>query len=193
MAELEDVLSRLEKVFNSINIKYIIVGGVAIIHYGRLRTTQDIDIIIEDNYQKFPTFLEILKRYDFDVMTEQFYAAYKDKSQVSIFDNKSPLRLDIKIAFKKNEINILSKAIKKNVLGNELNISPLEYVLLGKILFIGNIEDIPDSELLEYQDVLDFITLYHLNKEEIIEVLLNQLVKEVGLNHVLKRLKAIKF
>lgn len=33
---------------------------------------------------------------------------------------------------------------------------------------MGNIDDIPDSELLEYQDVLDFLTIYHANKKMLI-------------------------
>ena len=46
MAEIKNVLSRLVKIFHAINLKYVIVGGIAVIHYGHVRATQDIDIII---------------------------------------------------------------------------------------------------------------------------------------------------
>ncbi len=47
MAEIEDILSRLEKNFQATKLKYVIVGGIAVIHYGHVRATQDIDLIIE--------------------------------------------------------------------------------------------------------------------------------------------------
>jgi hypothetical protein len=102
------------------------------------------------------------------------------------------MRLDITIAHKIQEKEVLDKAIKKNILGCELYIAPLEYVLIGKVLFIGRIDDIPDSELLEYQDIFDFLTLYHSNKGKIDLDLLKRKVKEIGLESTLNRLKSIQ-
>ena len=60
MAEIENILSRLEVIFKSTKLKYVIVGGIAVIHYGHVRTTQDIDIIIEDNLNiKSPVHLNL--------------------------------------------------------------------------------------------------------------------------------------
>lgn len=76
MAEIENILSRLEKVFKSVKLKHVIVGGIAVIYYGHIRGTQDIDIIIEDDNSKFPQFLNQLKSFDFDVLENQFYLGY---------------------------------------------------------------------------------------------------------------------
>jgi len=192
LAEIESILSRLARAFNAAKLKHVIVGGIAVIHYGHVRTTQDIDLIIEDDSSKISQFIGLLRTYDFDVMDDQINMALQERTHASIFDNRSYLRLDITVAHEKHEIDVLEHGIKKNILGCELFIAPLEYVLIGKILFIGRIDDIPDSELLEYQDIFDFLTLYHSNKEDIDMIILERRVKELGLESTLNRLKSIQ-
>ncbi|MFX0134953.1 MAG: hypothetical protein ACFFDN_15030 [Candidatus Hodarchaeota archaeon] len=193
MAELENILARLGKIFSSVRIKYVIVGGIAVIHYGHLRTTQDIDVIIEDDQKKFPELLKLFKKHDFDINNDDFYQSYKEKSHITVFDKKSYLRLDIKVASKILDKETLKNAIKEKIFNYELFIASLEYVLIGKILFIGKIDDIPDSELLEYQDILDFLTIYHANKDQIREKFLKEKVLEIGLESTLERLTSFKF
>ena len=191
MAELENVLSRLEIIFKATKLKYVIVGGIAVIHYGHVRATQDIDLIIEDDYSKISQFIGLLKANEFDVMDDQFRLAYQEKTNISIFDKNSFLRLDIKVADKKQEHEVLSHAKKKKILGKDLFIAPLEYVLIGKLLFMGLIDDIPNSELLEYQGAVDFLTLFHANKESIDLTFLNNKAKQIGLKTTLDRLFSI--
>lgn len=87
MAELKDVLSRLENIFSKISLKYVIVGGIAVIHYGHIRATQDIDIIIERNKSKIESFMKLLKESNFDVMENQFRLALEEGTNISVFDN----------------------------------------------------------------------------------------------------------
>ena len=192
LAELEDILSRLEKIFSKVKIKYVIVGSIAVIHYGHVRATQDIDIIIEDDSSKISQFLGLLRTYEFDVMEDQFYKGYQERTNVSIFDKKGYMRLDIKVADKKREKDVLYNAVLVKILDYNLYLAPLEYVLLGKIIFMGRIDDIPDSELFEYQDIFDFLTLYHANKERINLELLKQKTNEIGLKSTLDKLLSIK-
>jgi len=188
LAELENVLSRLEITFKATKLRYVIVGGIAVIHYGHVRATQDINIIIEDDYSKISQFIGLLKTYEFDVLENQFKLAYQEKTNISIFDKNSFLRLDIKVADKKREHEVLNHAKKEKILGKDLFIAPLEYVLIGKLIFMGLIDDIPYSELLEYQDVVDFLTLFHANKETIDLTFLNNKAKQIGLKTTLDRL-----
>lgn len=191
MAEIKNILSRLEKIFKATKLKYVIVGGIALIHYGHIRATQDIDLIIEDDPSKFSQFLGLLRSYNFDAMDEQFKTAYQEHTNISIFDNESFLRLDIKVADKKRELDVLKNAINEKILGLELSIAPIEYVLIGKIIYMGKIDDIPDSELLEYQDIIDFLTIFHANREKVNLALISSKIEEIGLNSTLKRLLSI--
>jgi len=56
---------------------------------------------------------------------------------------------------------------------------------------MGTIDDIPDSELLEYQDILDFLTIYHANKGSINMDLVYKKIGEIGLLSTLERLLSI--
>jgi len=167
LGEIENILSRLEIIFKATKLKHVIVGGIAVIHYGHIRATQDIDIIIENDYSKITQFMGLLKTYEFDVLDDQFKLAYQEKTNISIFDKKSFLRLDVKVADKKLEHEVLNNAKREKILGKDLCIAPLEYVLIGKLVYMGLIDDISNSELLEYQDIIDFLTLFHANKENI--------------------------
>ncbi|HUW88972.1 MAG TPA: hypothetical protein VMV43_00480 [Candidatus Nanopelagicaceae bacterium] len=191
MAEIENILSRLEIIFKATKLKYVIVGGIAVIHYGHVRATQDIDIIIEDDYSKISQFIGLLKAYKFDVLDDQFKLAYQEKTNISIFDKNSFLRLDIKVADKKHEHEVLNHAKKEKILGKDLFIAPLEYVLIGKLIYMGLIDDIPHSELLEYQDAVDFLTLFHANKKTIDLAFLSNKAKQIGLKTTLDKLFSI--
>lgn len=150
-------------------------------------------IIIEDDYSKITQFLGLLRTYDFDVLEDQFKMAYREKTNFSVFDKNSFLRLDIKVADKRREHEVLEHAIRETILGNKLSIASLEYVLIGKIIYMGIIDDIPGSELLEYQDIIDFLTIYHANKSLIDLEFLREKIREIGLESTLDRLLTINF
>jgi hypothetical protein len=191
LAEIQDILTRLEAIFNATKLKYVIVGGLAIIHYGHLRTTQDIDILIDNDPDRIVQLLELLRSHDFDVMEDQFKLAYQEGTNASIFDNRSFMRLDLKVVNEKRELDVLNNAKTKEVFGLKIKMAPLEYVLLGKLQYIGNLEEINDFELLEYQDVIDFLTLFYANKERIDFSLLEKKISEYGLIEQYIRLKTL--
>lgn len=190
MAEIEDLLSRLEKIFSEIQLNYVIVGGLAAIIKGKARTTTDIDLIIQNNPDKIAEFLKKLKEYNFDVLDEQVQWAFKEGTNASIFDKLSVMRLDIKIAKKTIDIDALNAGVIE--LYNEMNlkIASVEYILLGKIWFLGDISDIPDSELLEYNDIIDFLNVFINNKESCDLDWLKKKVSVMKLSSTLNRLLA---
>ena len=193
MLEMENILKRLKLVLEDIKIKYVIVGGIAVIHYGFARTTRDIDLIIEDNPSKFSQLISSLNTHNFDVLEDQFFMGYKEKTHVSIFDKKTPMWIDLKVAQKKMELDVLNNAIKKKIFNDELYIAPLEYVLIGKLVFMGDINDESDSDLLSFGDVKDFLTLYYANKENVDMNLLTKKALEMRIESRMKRLLSLKF
>lgn len=178
MAEIENILSRLEKIMAEVQLDYVIVGGLAAIIRGRARTTTDIDLIIENNPDKISKFLEKLEDNNFDVFQEQVQLAFTERNNASIFDNLSVMRLDIKIAKKPIDIEALNSGVIEPYNQLNLKIASVEYILLGKIWFLGDIYDIPDSELLEYNDIIDFLNVFINNRDSCD---LNWLKKEVSL------------
>ena len=188
MSQFIDFLSRIIKILNEISLNYVVVGGVAVIISGRPRTTTDLDLIVEKDINKIKKFIERLKQMDFDVSQDQIDYALKEGFQLSIFDNRSFLRIDLTVASTKNHRNALNSA--REAVFNKLTIKipSIEEILYGKILYIGRIEDVEKKELLEYNDVIDFIVIYNANNKSINIEQLRAMVSGVGLLGTLNRI-----
>lgn len=188
MSEIKDILKRVSRICASIDLNYVIVGGVAAIIRGKPRTTMDIDLIIENDATKIEKFLNALKQLNFDVLDQQVELAFQADTNASIFDEKSILRLDLKIAKKSIDLITLenSQIIEYDQI--QIRIASLEDILLGKIWFLGDISEITDSDLLNYNDCLDFFNVIQQNKENINFDLLHSKVKNLGYVDTLDRL-----
>lgn len=192
MAEFLDILTRLIQALKKAELKYVIVGGLAAIIRGRPRTTMDIDLIIEENLVKVKIFLNHLKKNNFDVMDDQILMAFNEKTNATIFDKNSVIRLDLKIAYKKDEQEVLAQAQHIIFKGVELEIASIEQILYGKILYLGDISDVSRSDLLNFNDVLDFIAVFKRSSNIDMEWLKTKVTK-MGLIETLdKILKLIK-
>lgn len=192
MAEFLDILTRLIQALKKAELKYVIVGGLAAIIRGRPRTTMDIDLIIEENLVKAKIFLNHLKKNNFDVMDDQILMELNEKTNATIFDKNSVIRLDLKIAYKKDEQEVLAQAQHIIFKGVELEIASIEQILYGKILYLGDISDVSRSDLLNFNDVLDFIAVFKRSSNIDIEWLKTKVTK-MGLIETLdKILKLIK-
>lgn len=185
--EFEDFIRRIITSINKADLKYVIVGGFAAIFRGKPRITMDLDLIVEDNHQKLNNFLNELKKVDFDVIDEQIQMDIKERTHISIFDKKSILRIDIKIAKNLDEFEVLAQGKTEFYKGMELIIAPVEQILYGKILYMGNISEIPDSELLEINDVLDFVNVYRRSKNINLDWLRSK-IKDKGLSKTLQKI-----
>ncbi len=188
MAEFEYLVKRIAGILDKICLKYVIVGGFATILRGRPRTTTDLELIIENNPEGVENFLKSLSEEGFDVMEKQVRMAITEGTNASIFDNQSPLPIDSKVAKKADDLNALTSAVKESYLGISIQVASVEQILYGKVLYLGDISDIPDTELLEYQDVRDFVNVFREQQEIINLDLLKENVKRIGLTRTLERL-----
>jgi len=191
VSEFESIISRMVEVFRSCNLEHVIVGGVAAIIRGKTRTTLDIDVIIEDDSSKIEQMLQALKEKEFDVLENQVHLAFNEGNPAQIFDENSILRLDIRIANTPDTKEILETATIEEYKGIKIKVASVEQILYGKILFLGDISDIPDSELLEYNDVLDIINVYKRNASKIDMKWLEKKVQQKNLTKTLHRLMKI--
>ena len=188
MAEFKDLLQRTVSLLEEIDLNYVVVGGLAAIMRGRSRTTTDIDLILKNEPHLLERFFEGLKARDFDVLDTQVQHALEEDFDFSIFDKRSTLRLDIKIAKSTNDLNALKLAREAHYHGLKIRIIPDELIFWGKIQYLGDIQSLTDRELLNFNDVLDFISIYNLYKQNININWLKAQAKETGLNSTLKRL-----
>ncbi|HME53507.1 MAG TPA: hypothetical protein VKM55_14880 [Candidatus Lokiarchaeia archaeon] len=169
-------------------LDYVIVGGLAAIIRGRNRTTMDIDIIVKNEPEKIVLFADVLQNNNFIVMKEQVLYALNEGFNITIFDKLSSIRLDIKPAKSTDEQEVLESAILEGYHDITIKIATIEQILYGKVMCIGAIDDFSDEELLGYNDVLDFCTLYNRYKNTLDMDWLMKKSKDLGLLETLERL-----
>jgi hypothetical protein len=188
MAELIDCLDRIIVSLKKCEIDYVIVGSVAAILRGRIRTTGDVDLIIQNDEQKFWNFLHTLKENGFDYTPEQAKYSLEERFNFSVFDTKSAMRIDLKLARSDFDTETLRSAVSENYQGILIKLASIEQLLLGKAMYLGDISDEEDSELLEFNDVLDFITVYQIYKEKISVSTILDKIKSPNIKNTFQRL-----
>jgi predicted nucleotidyltransferase len=71
VAEFKTFFTKVLECFEKMEMKYVIVGGLAAILRGRARTTSDIDIIVEGKPELVMILLDNMERNGLVVMKEQ--------------------------------------------------------------------------------------------------------------------------
>lgn len=191
MSAFKDFLKRVISILNSVDLNYVIVGGVAVIISGRPRSTTDLDLIVENDHEKIMNFFDGLKKQNFEVMDDQVKYSFKEGFNLSIFDNQSIMRIVLKIAKKSDDIDALTDSREITYENLKIKIANIEQILYGKILYIGNIKGISEKELLQYNDVQDFITIYKTHESDINHELLKNKIKKAGLTKTLEIIKKL--
>lgn len=153
-------------------IKYVIVSGYVTILFGRNRTSEDVDIIVEHfNADQFKALWDDIQKKFYCINTSDRNEAYRDYllEGVSLrFSKKNSFIPNIEFKFPKLDIDAWTVENRKKVSLNtyELFISPLELQIPFK-LYLGSQKDIEDARHLYkvVQDHLDTKMLNNFNQK----------------------------
>lgn len=189
--ELEKELNSLDKlainftsILNKLEIKYVIISGYVAILFGRNRSSEDIDIIIEKmSHEKFSElWQETIKNFEC-IITSKPDEAYKDYLLTN-----SPIRFseigkfvpNIEIKLPKTDLDIWTLENSKEVLlnKNKIIISQIELQISFKF-FLGSEKDIEDAKYLYevFKDNLDMNLVKEFNRKLKIEKIFNKYIK----------------
>jgi len=116
MRTLEKVVRDISEILRKLEIDYVIVGGIAVAGWGNVRTTRDVDIIMELERKNIGKLKDALKKKGFETTTEDIKDAIKEKSHFTIFDTKSDYHIDAKGCYSEKERRSL-KTKKAAMLG----------------------------------------------------------------------------
>ncbi len=171
-------------VLNALKIRYVAVSGYVSILFGRSRSSEDIDIIVEKlGFSKFKELWSKLQETFECLLTEDAESAYNDylSSQHSLrFAKKGKYIPNIEIKFPKTELDLWTLENKIEVILNNmpLFISRIELQIPFK-LFLGSEKDIEDAKYLYelFKDNLDMILLAEFNRKLKIENVFNKYIK----------------
>ncbi len=181
MEEFPEILQFVCSFLNENEIKYVVVGGLAVMYHGVPRTTVDIDFILQIKDEQIPLLVNFLNSKGFRTSTVDIRAAFDEKSHSTCFFKDSLLRLDIQSVNSEFDQMTLNRAITVDFLGTAAKLGTAEDTLVNKILFQGE-QDLRDALgiLKRNTENLDFDYIRSTCDKLRIRNLLDKFLKESG-------------
>ncbi|MHA2031610.1 MAG: DUF6036 family nucleotidyltransferase [Candidatus Kariarchaeaceae archaeon] len=131
---IDEVLIDLTNALNKLKIDYVIVGGISVIIHGRIRTTMDIDVILDHSKIDPTPFLETMNDRGFDANRDDLLG-FEEKIHVSIFHKKTMFRIDFKGAYTEKELISIKEAVEVSYQGHLMKIDNPINLIVNKLLF----------------------------------------------------------
>lgn len=181
LSDLDKIVIDFVKVLDSCSVKYAIVSGYVAILFGRSRSSEDIDIIMEKiSKNKFDTlWKKLTKKFECIITTdkEDAYNNYLLDKHALRFSRKGKFIPNIEVKFTKVELDNWILDNRKKVILNKkvLYISPIELQIPFK-LFLGSEKDIEDAK-----------HLFNVFRDKIDSNLLKEFLKRFNKEDIFKR------
>jgi len=181
---LDELTIDFTSILNKLEINYVVVSGYVSILFGRSRSSEDIDIIIEKiNIEQFKKLWTQLHK-DFESLTtekvDEAYKEYLSAKNAIRFSRKKMFIPNIELKFPKMDIEYWALKERKEVILNDerLFISPIELQISFK-LYLGSEKDIEDAKHLYelFKNKLNLHLLEEFNRKFKIEGVFNQYLK----------------
>jgi hypothetical protein len=159
-----------------IDFNYVVVSGYLPILFGRSRSTEDIDIVIERiSYEHFFNFYQKLTEKDFWFLNnenpKELFGMLKEGDSIRVAKtNRVIPNIELKLTKTKYDSYSLQNSLTVLVNSKQLKISPLEIQIPYK-LYLGSEKDIEDA-----------LYLYNLFSKYINKVVLFNFCKDFGID-----------
>jgi hypothetical protein len=181
--DLEEFIKVVINCLAKSNIKYVIVGGLAAILYGRPRTTIDVDIIIDytsdDEIEQLET---ILRENGFSLQQNEIVDALKEQSHCSIFLADCVFRIDLQGLYSSIDKRALDNRVSMRIFNEKTYIEKIEDVIIGKLVYGSPIdyEDIV-AIAIRQKNKINLEYLHSIAKIENVEKKLQEILLQVEL------------
>ena len=145
---IEETLLTVTKYFNDQEIPYVVVGGFAAIVWGRVRTTYDIDIIIDHKKLDVQRFIQFLTSKRLSVKEYELTQAFAKNSHSTIFVMEKPFyRIDLRGIYSTEDRETISTAKNVKYKDQAIYFSSPENLIAHKLKF-GSERDLEDAEVI---------------------------------------------
>ena len=136
MEEVPEALQRLVRALERANVKYVVVGGVVAVHYGRVRTTQDLDVVVDA--EEVNSLAVELEREGFEFSRRDLEEAFRERGRVTLYLPGSVLfHVDLKFARDRLDYEVLKGRVRGELFGVECWVESVEDVVVAKLVYGG--------------------------------------------------------
>ena len=128
---------------NDKKVPYVIVGGISVIAWGRSRTTDDIDIILDHRLLNINDFVSYLTENNFFADIDDFQG-FNSKDHCTIFFKDGLFRIDIIGIYNQDNQTSVDNAVLIEFYNVKIRIDNPESLIAHKLLFSSD-QDIEDA------------------------------------------------
>lgn len=143
---LENTLLKITRILDRNNIPYMLIGGYAMVIHGFPRFTQDLDISLGVDTEKFDDVLNAVKK-DFKTVVKDPSAFARDTNVLLLQDIETGIRIDLIFTFIEFERKAISEADIVEFKGEKIRNVSVENLIVYKILS-GRERDKEDVEMI---------------------------------------------
>ncbi len=138
------VVRAVERALSAARVDHVFVGGIAVIVFGRLRTTEDVDVLVAFREADVPKLLSELQRRGFQSSEQDLRAALSEGEHCTVDDTRSEYRIDLSSAATTSAQHALRNRVTVRSRGVDLPIARPEHTVVMKLKF-GSEQDIEDA------------------------------------------------
>ena len=132
--ELHTVLREIVEHLESHNIRYCLVGGLAAAVHGRMRTTEDVDLVLAVDVEEAIEFLNELPTKQFRPLFPEFELVARNSYILALEHVATQISLDLAIGMSGFEQQIVKRSGPVEIGENSMLIATAEDIILMKIL-----------------------------------------------------------
>ncbi|MBM3708395.1 MAG: nucleotidyltransferase family protein [Actinobacteria bacterium] len=139
----EKLLTKIAKELEKNSVKYMIIGGQAVLLYGEPRLTRDIDITLGVSIEEVDRILKIIKEIDLMPIPEDIKSFAVKTFVIPVKDNDSGIRIDFIFSQTSYEKQALKRTNTVKINKTALKFASIEDLIIHKI-FAGRPRDLED-------------------------------------------------
>lgn len=130
----EKLIARIAQQLDQQNVPYMIIGGQAVLLYGKPRLTRDIDITLGVDSDQFHTIAAICNQLHLKILPEEPESFANQTKVLPAEDPVSKMRVDFIFSFTPYEQQAFKRANKVTMGGHPVCFATCEDVIIHKIL-----------------------------------------------------------
>lgn len=133
MNEFEKTLLKLTSLLKRNSIDYVIIGGTAAIIYGRLRTTEDIDITLLSEIDDLDRMYELIAA-NYSPMIEDSEEFFKKNYVLPVMDLETKVKLDFAAGLSGFDKKVIERKVEKKFGSILVNVCSVEDLIVYKLV-----------------------------------------------------------
>ena len=153
-------LKRIAAILDAAHIPYMLVGSYASSHYGALRSTKDIDLVIAATPTQLRNLIDLLPASEYYRDLQMAMDAYRERSMFNVLDMVTGFKTDL-IFVKSGDFDqeAFRRRTLKTIGGSPVSVSTPEDVVIAKLEWarqgqsLRQIEDVAGVIKAEWEDL----------------------------------------